>query len=667
MGTNVTEVVDRFPSPYDIKVHSVMCTQLIKLVDRVSRIIPEIEAAKPRCSSGLDCLCSLTNDLDKAKELIRDCCESSKLYLALKGNTVLSRCNQLKNALEKNLREIQNMVLVMLASKIAQIIGELSVVKFSLNPSEEEAGKAVKSLLSGNCSDEESEKECIRIAAQKLQITSQKALLLERRSIRKLEEQLDEGSNKQQQQKKQILQYLLRYLNKHGKFITSGPIENDNNVQNQDYRSQTVDFHVDRETDMSATPPEEFKCSLSHKLMYDPVVIDSGQTFERTWIQKWLEEGHDTCPKTNKKLSNRLLMPNTAMKEQISNWCGANGITVLDPFIPISNDSNNWEDSCSSIDSLSSMYSRLQLPIDYSSSSMGSFTSLEYGGGVEDTPEVDDKLSTEIDDALPWESRCKFVEDLMTRLENDDRACKSISCETFVGSLVRFLKVSRDINDVKAQRIGCSLLQVLVTKCRSIQYLNKDAYQLIAEFLESEVTEEALAITEELSACQNCRSEIASSGSLTYIFKILDTRIREIQIPALKILYNLTSTRNVRSLIVSSELIPKLVTLSEDDSLSRYCIAILTNFCENEDDKNIIAETKGCISVVAKALDSDNREEQEHALDILLSLCSHSIQYRRLVMDEDVYSPLALLSSNANDKGKAKARAMIRLLGDTDP
>nr|GEW36026.1 U-box domain-containing protein 5 [Tanacetum cinerariifolium] len=639
MGTDVAEVVESMPSPSDIKVHRVMCTELMKLVDRVDRIFSEIEAARPRCTSGIQSLCLLIEAIKKAKLLIRDCSESSKLYLALTGTTMLSRCKKSKSLLDQSLSQIQTMVPVMLASKISHIIGELRVVKFSLDPSEEEAGEAIRSILegyrTGNCSEKVSGTEYIRIAAVKLQITSQKSILHERRSIKKL----------------------LRELNEE-----KGNIETNTIVQSQSIKSRRVDFCVDREKEMSGVPPEEFTCPISGKLMYDPVVIDSGRTFERMWIQKWFDEGHDICPKTKRKLLNTSLIPNTSMKDLISKWCETHRITVSDPCIQMSTDANTWENSSSSITSLSSMYS-LQLPLDYSNLSLGS---LDNSRKIEDSREFDVESSQEIDDALPWEAQCKFVEDIMSRLKNDDRACKFISCENLVVSLVRFLKVARDINDVKAQRVGCLLLLILVTKCRSIKYLSEEAYQLIAAFLESEVIEEALAIIEELSSHQNCRSEIASSNALTYIFKFLDTQIIEIQTPALKILYNLTLTRNVRSLIVSSDLIPKLVTLSEDDSLSRYCLAILTNLCGTQDNKSIIAETDGCIPFIARVLESDSCDEQEQALEILVSLCSQSIEYCRLVMDEGVIPSVVSISVNGNENGKSKAHEMLRLLHDIE-
>jgi hypothetical protein len=58
-----------------------MCTELLKLVDKVSKIFPKIEAARPCCSLGIQALCSLNNALEKAKHHLQYCCDSSKLYL----------------------------------------------------------------------------------------------------------------------------------------------------------------------------------------------------------------------------------------------------------------------------------------------------------------------------------------------------------------------------------------------------------------------------------------------------------------------------------------------------------------------------------------------------------------------------------------------------------
>ena len=74
--------------------------------------------------------------------------------------------------------------------------------------------------------------------------------------------------------------------------------------------------------------PADFRCPLSGELMADPVIVGSGQTYERIYIQHWLGEGNTRCPKTHQKLSNRPLVPNYTVKALIANWCETHGLPV---------------------------------------------------------------------------------------------------------------------------------------------------------------------------------------------------------------------------------------------------------------------------------------------------------------------------------------------------
>ncbi|EPS72799.1 hypothetical protein M569_01957 [Genlisea aurea] len=79
-----------------------------------------------------------------------------------------------------------------------------------------------------------------------------------------------------------------------------------------------------------ASVPEEFKCPLSKELMKDPVIIASGQTFDRPFINKWLKSGNRTCPQTLQVLSHTVLTPNHLIREMISRWCADHGIELPD-------------------------------------------------------------------------------------------------------------------------------------------------------------------------------------------------------------------------------------------------------------------------------------------------------------------------------------------------
>ncbi|KAL2486289.1 U-box domain-containing protein 9 [Abeliophyllum distichum] len=76
--------------------------------------------------------------------------------------------------------------------------------------------------------------------------------------------------------------------------------------------------------------PEEFKCPISKELMRDPVIISTGQTYDRPFIENLLQAGNRTCPKSQQVLSHTILTPNKLIREMISLWCKNQGIKLPD-------------------------------------------------------------------------------------------------------------------------------------------------------------------------------------------------------------------------------------------------------------------------------------------------------------------------------------------------
>lgn len=196
------------------------------------------------------------------------------------------------------------------------------------------------------------------------------------------------------------------------------------------------------------------------------------------------------------------------------------------------------------------------------------------------------------------------------------------------------------------------------------QYLNEGVYVLLASFFYSEVATEAVCIIEVLSHYKHCRTRIASSGVISSIIQVLEVQIRELYEPAIRILYNLSLDNEIQTCIVATDFISKLVPYFEDSSLARYCITILKSLCNHEAVRVSVAETDGCIASIARMLEADSSENQEHAVFVLLSLCSQRDRYCQLVMDEGVIPSLVSISINGNEKGKASAMELLRLFRD---
>jgi len=67
--------------------------------------------------------------------------------------------------------------------------------------------------------------------------------------------------------------------------------------------------------------PADYRCPISLELMQDPVVVATGQTYDRVSIKLWMDSGHNTCPKTGQTLSHTDLIPNRVLRNMIATWC----------------------------------------------------------------------------------------------------------------------------------------------------------------------------------------------------------------------------------------------------------------------------------------------------------------------------------------------------------
>ncbi|CAN6249881.1 unnamed protein product [Urochloa humidicola] len=70
-----------------------------------------------------------------------------------------------------------------------------------------------------------------------------------------------------------------------------------------------------------ATVPSDFLCPLTRQIFSNPVTIETGQTFERHAIVRWLDRGFRTCPVTGHELLS-LSIPDTnrVLKRLIDSW-----------------------------------------------------------------------------------------------------------------------------------------------------------------------------------------------------------------------------------------------------------------------------------------------------------------------------------------------------------
>ncbi|KAI4963281.1 hypothetical protein ZWY2020_015114 [Hordeum vulgare] len=587
---------------------------------------------------------------------------------AITGEAILLRCERVRDSLKRSLFLIQNMVPTVLANQIAEVHNDLRDVKFVVDPLEQEAGKSILEMLDSLMQLKNLNFRHYVQAASKLNLTSPKAVLIERRAINKLLDKITGTDPK----KEQVLKFFLYLVKKYGKNIKPDTGERNENLQSESRSlssslSLASNAWIQYQSSMSGetTPPTEFCCPISTKLMCDP---------------KWFSEGHDTCPKTQMKVENFAMIPNTCMRDLICNWCREHGFTISD-FLP-SKDSYSYLPEQLNGHSMSSLHN-VSVPliagnsrnfvIDHNSSSVA-FSDASY---VSDSSHFS-QLSWSADyqkylsfhnfnQAMFLTFFCELsIKDLKSILHNDDDVSWAMISHGFVEAFLEFLRNDSSSYSMKAQQAGLHFFLNFLSNSRAkIPSMDEEAFHLITSFLSSELKTEALLVLHELIRHLSHRQsrQMASIVTPPVLAILASEDIEGLELP-LKIICDLLSGADVKSQLISLGIISKLVPILAEGSFVECCLEILRNLCEVEEAMALITRTDRCLGSIAEYLDTGSPKERELAVIILLAICSRSVEDCSHVMKEGVIPALVDLSVNGIDEAKSCSFKLLNLLRD---
>ncbi|CAI8583753.1 unnamed protein product [Vicia faba] len=119
-------------------------------------------------------------------------------------------------------------------------------------------------------------------------------------------------------------------MTRYCRFLIFGFEEDEVDSENGNQKKPKMGLITQEIADTFLTVPKDFCCPISLDLMRDPVIISTGQTYDRSSISRWMDEGHTTCPKTGQTLAHTRLVSNRALRNLIVQWCNAHGVP-LDP------------------------------------------------------------------------------------------------------------------------------------------------------------------------------------------------------------------------------------------------------------------------------------------------------------------------------------------------
>lgn len=275
--------------------------EILKLIKPVLESITDTEVASDESLQKE--FAGLCHSIDELRELLEDCHPlMSKVYFVMQVESLFAKVRAqslelfelLKSSTEGLPAELSSASLENCIQKIKHMGYEKAYTIIS---------KAIRDQAEGSGPTTDSSSKI----ADFLSLRSNQELLIEAVALEKLKENAEQAEKMGDLECIEEMIALVTYMN---------------------------DCLIEAKQSQSSNPvsiPPDFCCPLSLELMTDPVIVASGQTYERGYIRKWLDLGLTVCPKTMQTLAHTNLIPNYTVKALIANWCESNNIKLPDP------------------------------------------------------------------------------------------------------------------------------------------------------------------------------------------------------------------------------------------------------------------------------------------------------------------------------------------------
>lgn len=292
------------------------CNNLVGQLKFLKPLFDDIEKSNITMTAPvLRALEALDATLNKARELVERCGpKGSKIYMVLCSGQFQPKFEGISLKICHALSTLSFSSLNVLEETQAQVehcIKELKRVRYTRETYYEQTAADLEKALKDHRDGFKVDNEKLRTIAEGLELTSNQEVLREASYLEKEKDYARAEKDKQEED----------YINQIIGLVT-----------------QMCDYMVElkqSQTEAGVPIPADFRCPLSLELMSDPVIVASGQTYERGYIQQWLEQGMITCPKTRQTLTHRNLIPNYTVKALIANWCESNNVPLPEPAKPV--------------------------------------------------------------------------------------------------------------------------------------------------------------------------------------------------------------------------------------------------------------------------------------------------------------------------------------------
>ncbi|XP_027343129.1 U-box domain-containing protein 26-like [Abrus precatorius] len=377
------------------------------------------------------------------------------------------------------------------------------------------------------------------------------------------------------------------------------------------------------------TIPHLFRCPISLDLLEDPVTLCTGQTYDRSNIEKWLAAGNLTCPVTMQKLHDPTIVPNNTLRHLINQW-----LQLGPQFDPC-------DSAAATVDSLAS----IKLTLESHETTLGNkLQALE-------------KIILLSDEYCSFKKSCFLQLDflpLLLELVFGRAETHMNFIELALRCILKLLPLGsfEPLNMIKDESKLATFLLLFEKGTSSVK-------TSLCHFIESASSSSQ---TEELC------SILGNSHEIVHEIVQIVSQNCEISEDAIKGISALCSLQSNRESLVRGGAINGIIkyisSCCERRNLAPLGMRIVEKLVELESAREaLVNHPKGIETLVNMVFRVSDQECSESAVEVLLTVCGDLGRAREEAIGAGILTQLLLLlQSQCNNTTKSKARMLLKLL-----
>lgn len=284
--------------------------QLSVYLERVAPVLKELIKKDISYSRNLNSVIEILNqEIKAAKQLTADCTKRNKVYLLMNSRTINKNLEEITREISRALGLLPLASLdlsIGIIEEIEELRDIMQRAEFKAAIAEEEILVKIESGIQERVVDRSYANKLLVHIAEAVGISTDRSAL--KKEFEEFKSEIENARLRKNQAEAIQMDQIIALLERADAASSRKEKEIKYFTKRKSLGSQPLE------------PLQSFYCPITRDVMEDPVETSSGQTFERSAIEKWLADGHEMCPLTMTPLDTSILRPNKTLRQSIEEW-----------------------------------------------------------------------------------------------------------------------------------------------------------------------------------------------------------------------------------------------------------------------------------------------------------------------------------------------------------